>query len=267
MSEVHPTAIVDPRARLGSDCRIGPYCIVGGEVSLGDGCILHSHVVVEGRTTLGAGCQVFPFASIGNPPQDLKYRGEASTLEIGNNCVIREHATLNPGTEGGGMVTKVGDGCLLMVGSHVAHDCIVGNGVILANNASLAGHVTIGDRAILGGLSAVQQYVRIGRNAMIGGLAGIRQDVVPFGLVSGRSGLLDGLNIVGLRRMNADRDQIEGLRRAYDRAFDRRAGTLSDRLGELDTLAKDNALVAAFLLFLRSESAHGVMQPTKPDGD
>ncbi len=266
MTEVHPTALVDPDAKLGKDCRIGPFCVVGGQATLGDGVVLHSHVVIEGRTRVGDGCQIFPFSSIGHRPQDLKYSGEDSALEIGKGSVIREHVTINLGTKGGGMLTKVGDGCLLMVGAHVAHDCILGDGVILANNATLAGHVTIGDRAILGGLSAVQQFVRIGRNAMIGGMAGIRQDVVPFGLVSGRPGVLTGLNMVGLRRAEVFRDDIEGLRKLFEKAFDRKAGNLADRVADLDVLAEGNSLASMFLEFLKAESAHGLMQPEGRNG-
>ena len=171
---IHPHAIVDPAARIGASVTIGPFCVVGPDVVLEDGVRLHSHVVVEGRTRIGPGTQIFPFASIGHAPQDLKYHGEPSELIIGANNRIREHVTMNPGTEGGGMVTKVGDNCLFMMASHVAHDCIVGNNVILANNATLGGHVTVGDHAILGGLSAVHQFVRIGAHAMIGGMSGRR---------------------------------------------------------------------------------------------
>ncbi len=266
MSSIHPTAIVDPAAQIGESCSIGPFCVVGPAVSLAAGVVLHSHIVVEGRTEIGPGTQIFPFASIGHRPQDLKYAGEESRLEIGKGCMIREHVTINPGTQGGGMLTKVGDGCLLMVGAHVAHDCIVGNGVILANNATLAGHVEIGDHAILGGLCAVQQFVRIGRNAMIGGMAGIRQDVIPFGLVSGRPGLLTGLNMVGLRRASTDRTEIEELRKLFDSVFDRNAGNLADRLKSLDKAPTDGTLAAAFLGFLQAESAHGFMQPTERNG-
>jgi len=266
MTEVHATAVVDPGAQLGKDCRIGPFCVIGGNVTIGDGVVLHSHIVVEGRTHIGDGCQVFPFASIGHRPQDLKYAGEESELKIGKGTIIREHVTINTGTKGGGMLTAVGNGCLLMVGAHVAHDCHLGDGVILANNATLAGHVTIGERAILGGLSAVQQFVRIGRNAMIGGMAGIRQDVVPFGLVSGRPGYLVGLNMVGLRRADAERGEIDGLRRLFDKAFDRKAGNLAERVKELDELAEGNALASLLLDFLKAESAHGFMQPEGRDG-
>ncbi|MBC6404322.1 MAG: acyl-ACP--UDP-N-acetylglucosamine O-acyltransferase [Rhodospirillales bacterium] len=266
MSHIHPSAVVDPAAQIADGCTIGPFCVVGPDAVLGAGCILHSHVAVAGRTTLGETCQVYPFASLGHAPQDLKYADEPSRLEIGKGCVIREHVTLNPGTEGGGMLTKVGEGCLLMVGAHVAHDCILGNRVILANNATLAGHVTIGDGAVLGGLCAVQQFVRIGCNAMIGGMAGIRQDVVPFALVSGRPGYLVGLNMVGLRRASTDRGEIEALRKLFDFVFDRQAGTLSERLGEAEEPADNGVLVANFLEFLRGDAAHGFLQPSERDG-
>ena len=184
-TQIHPTAVVEPGARLGEGVRIGAFSIVGPEVSLGDGCVLHGPVVVGGRTTIGPRTQIFPFASIGLQPQDLKYKGEPSTLEIGADNVIREHVTMNPGTEGGGMVTRIGDGCLFMVGVHIGHDCQVGNQVIMANNATLAGHVTVQDFAVLGGLSAVHQFARIGRFAMVGGVTGVERDVIPFGSVMG----------------------------------------------------------------------------------
>ncbi len=266
MSDIHATAIVDPAAEIGAGCQIGALSVVGPHVSLEPGVVLHSHVVVEGRTSIGAETQIFPFASIGHRPQDLKYSGEDSRLEIGRRCMIREHVTINPGTEGGGMVTKIGDGCLLMVGAHVAHDCHVGKGVILANNATLAGHVVVGDGAILGGLCAVQQFVRIGRNAMIGGMSGIRQDVVPFGLVFGRPGDLTGLNMVGLRRASTNREDIETLRKLFDSAFDRSAGTMADRLESLQVETASGGLAEAFLTFLKAESAHGYMQPTERHG-
>ncbi|MEO1190150.1 MAG: acyl-ACP--UDP-N-acetylglucosamine O-acyltransferase [Pseudomonadota bacterium] len=265
MSSIHPSAVIEPGAQIGEGCSIGAFCLVGSNAVLGEGVVLHSHVVVTGRTTLGAGCQVFPFASLGHAPQDLKYKGEASALEIGPKCVIREQVTMNPGTEGGGMLTKVGAGCLLMVGAHVAHDCILGDGVILANNATLAGHVQIGDRAILGGLSAVQQFCRVGRNAMIGGMAGIRQDVVPFALVSGRPGVLTGLNMVGLRRAASQREEIESLRAVFTKVFDSKAGTIAERVAALDEPAADQALVQAFLAFVKGKSAHGFMHPSGTD--
>ena len=167
MNDVHPSAIVDPKAELGDGVKIGPFCVVDGDAVLGDGVVLHSHVVVTGRTRIGPGSEIYPFASIGHVPQDLKFQGEPSELVIGARNRIREHVTMNPGTEGGGLVTRVGDGCLFMVGAHVAHDCLIGDGVIMANNATLAGHVSVGDHAIIGGLSAVHQFVRIGAHAFV----------------------------------------------------------------------------------------------------
>src|ERR1700739_1226866 len=182
MPQIHPTAIVAPGAMLAEDVVIGPYCVVGDNAVLGPRVTLRSHVVVDGRTTIGEGTRVFPFASIGLEPQDLKYRGERSELVIGRNNTIREYVTMNPGTEGGGMVTRIGDDCLFMVGAHVAHDCQIGDHVIMANNATLGGHVTLGDYVVIGGLSAVHQFVRIGAHAMIGGMSGVENDVIPFGM-------------------------------------------------------------------------------------
>ena len=216
---IHPTAIIDPAARLGADVAIGPFCTVGPDVTLGDGVELISHAVVAGRTTIGDGTRIFPFASIGHEPQDKKYRGEPSELRIGCRNVIREHVTMNPGTEGGGMLTSVGDDGLFMVGAHVAHDCHVGNRVILANNATLAGHITVEDHAILGGMCAIQQFVRIGESAMIGGMTGVEQDVIPFGLVAGERGSLMGLNLIGLKRRGFDRDAINALRAVFRDLF------------------------------------------------
>lgn len=214
-TDIHPTVVVESGAHLGEGVKIGPYCLIGPDVVLGDGCVLHGHAVVGGRTTIGPRTEVFPFASLGLRPQDLKYRGEPSTLEIGADNVIREHVTMNPGTDGGGMVTRVGDGCLFMVGAHVAHDCQVGSQVIMANNATLAGHVQVQDFAILGGLSAVHQFVRIGRYAMVGGMTGVERDVIPFGSVMGDRARLSGINIVGMKRRGLSRDEIHDVRKAY----------------------------------------------------
>ncbi|MCH8000139.1 MAG: acyl-ACP--UDP-N-acetylglucosamine O-acyltransferase, partial [Proteobacteria bacterium] len=185
MAEVHATAIVDPEARLGEGVKIGPYCVVGSHVDLGADVVLHSHVVVEGRTEVGARTQIYPFASIGHRPQDIKYGGEPSELIVGTDNMVREHVTMNPGTEGGGMVTRVGNHCLFMMGAHVAHDCTIGDRVIMANNATLGGHVTIEEGAIIGGLSAIHQFVRIGRHAMVGGMSGVEHDVIPYGMAVG----------------------------------------------------------------------------------
>jgi len=200
MADLHPSSVISSRATLGKEVRIGPFCVVGPDVVFEESVVLHSHAVVEGRTRIGAGTKIFPFASIGHRPQDLKYAGEPSELVIGANNTIREYVTMNPGTKGGGMVTRVGDGCLFMMGAHVAHDCQIGNRVIMANNATLAGHVVIEDDAIIGGLAAVHQFVRIGRRAMVGGMSGVEHDVIPFGLVMGERATLKGLNVVGLKR-------------------------------------------------------------------
>lgn len=258
-THIHPTAVVDLKAHLGKDVKIGPYCIVGEHVSLGDGVELKSHVVVDGRTTIGANTVIFPFASIGMQPQDLKYRGEPSELIIGKNTTIREGVTMNTGTEGGGMLTRIGDNCLFMAGSHVAHDCILGNNVILANNATLAGHVTVGDFAILGGLSAVHQHVRIGHHAMIGGMAGIGSDVIPYGLVAVEGDALSGLNLVGLKRRGFERDTIQTLRSAYRLLF-AAEGTLSERIEDVSKRFEDKP-VAEIVEFLRGAGPRAVCQP------
>ena len=225
MTQIHSTAIIEHGARLGEGAVIGPYCCVGGMVEFGDGVRLHSHVVVAGKTTIGPNTHVYPFASIGHPPQDLKYKGEESELVIGANNVIREHVTMNPGTTGGGMITRIGNNCLFMVGAHVAHDCDVANHVILANNATLAGHVTVDDFAILGGLSAVHQFCRIGRHAMIGGMSGVENDVIPYGSVTGNRARLEGLNIVGLRRRGFSRSEVAAMRNSAAAAWSKSSMT------------------------------------------
>src|ERR1700758_2356418 len=231
MPQIHRTAMVAPEATLAEDVVVGPYCTVGENVTLGPRVVLRSHVVVDGRTVIGEGTRLFPFASIGLEPQDLKYRGEKSELVIGRNNTIREYVTMNPGTEGGGMVTRIGDGCLFMVGAHVAHDCQIGDNVVMANNATLAGHAVVEEYAVLGGLCAVHQYVRIGRHAMIGGMSGVERDVIPYGQVMGDRARLCGLNIIGMQRRGFSREVIQGLRSAYQCLFSAE-GTLSDRVSE-----------------------------------
>ena len=260
MAEIHATAVVDRKAELADDVEIGPYCVVGGEVTLAAGVRLASHVVIDGRTEIGANCQLFPFASIGLPPQDLKYRGEPSRLVIGADNMIREHVTMNPGTKGGGMVTRVGDNGLFMVGAHVAHDCQIGDHVIMANNATLGGHVVIGDYAVLGGLSAIHQFVRIGSHAMVGGMSGVEQDVIPYGSVSGDRANLVGLNIVGLKRRAFSRDDIHALRRAY-RLFFAPEGTMAERLADVDQLFPDSEPVKDIVRFIQSDSTRAICQP------
>ncbi len=261
---VHPSAIVDPAAQLGKDVYIGPFCTVGPDVRLGDRVRLVSHVVVDGRTTIGDDTVAYPFAALGLRPQDLKYKGEPSTLEIGKANQIREYATMHPGTEGGGMVTRVGDNGLFMIGSHVAHDCQVGNNVIMANNATLAGHVTIEDFVIIGGLSAVQQFVRIGAYAIIGGMSGVEKDVIPFGLVKGERAHLSGLNLVGLERRGFNREDIRALRSSYRMLF-APEGTLAERLDETSVQYKNQAQVQRIVEFIRAAKDCPICQPKIED--
>ncbi|CAA7617348.1 UDP-N-acetylglucosamine acetyltransferase [Candidatus Terasakiella magnetica] len=260
MTNIHPTAIIDAKAEVADSAIIGPFCVVGPDVRLGESVELVSHVAVAGRTSIGDGTRIFPFASIGHRPQDLKYKGEPSTLEVGRNNQIREHVTMNPGTEGGGMLTKVGDNCLFMASAHVAHDCILGDGVIMANNATLAGHVTVGEYAFLGGLSAVHQFVRIGKHAMIGGMSGVEADVIPFGMVIGNRAYLNGLNIVGLKRRGFSRDDIHTLRNAYRLLF-AQEGTLQERLSDVEEQFKANAVVMEIVEFIRSDSSRSLSTP------
>ena len=265
MASIHPTAVVEPGARLAESVRVGPYCVVGPAVELQDGVELVSHVAVAGRTLVGAETRIFPFASIGHQPQDLKYQGEASRLEIGRRNIVREHVTMNPGTTGGGMVTRVGDGCLFMVGAHVAHDCRIGDNVIMANNATLAGHVAIGDFAILGGLSAVHQFVRIGKHAMIGGVTGVERDVIPYGQVVGDRARLVGLNIVGMQRRGFSREQVQALRTAYQMLFGE-AGTLAERVDEVARQFTEVEPVRDIVAFIRADSQRGFCRPQGING-
>jgi UDP-N-acetylglucosamine acyltransferase len=262
---IHSTAVVEAGAVVGDGVAIGPYCVVGPDVALADGVRLVSHVVVAGRTSIGPNTHVYPFASIGMPPQDMKYKGEPSKLEIGANTIIREQVTMNPGTEGGGMVTRIGNNCLFMVGAHVAHDCIIGNHVILANQATLGGHVSVGDYAILGGLSAVHQFCRIGRHAMVGGMSGVEQDVIPYGSVLGNRARLAGLNVVGLKRRGFSRAEVASLRKAYRLLF-AEEGSMAERLNDATEMYKDNRAVMEIVDFIRGESSRSICQPRTEHG-
>ncbi len=260
MAGIHPSAIVAPGAEIGAVVTVGPFCVVGPKVRLGDGVELISHVCVEGLTTIGARTRVFPFAAIGYRPQDMKYRGEDTRLEIGADNVIREQVTMHPGTAGGGGVTRIGDNCLFMIGAHVAHDCRVGNNVVMINHATLGGHVQVGDYAILGGLSAVHQFVRIGPHAMIGGMAGVEADVIPFGMVMGERARLSGLNIVGLKRRNFGRVEIQALRTAYRLLF-AQEGTMAERLDDVAALYPENQPVRSIIEFIRGAEIRAVTLP------
>ncbi len=260
MTGIHPSAIVEPGAQLGENVTVGPFSIVEAHAVLGDGVTVKSHAVIGGRTEIGPNTVIYPFASIGLPPQDLKYNGEDSKLVIGPNTIIREHVTMNPGTEGGGMVTRTGSNCLFMVGVHVAHDCLIGDHVILVNNATLGGHVVIGDHAILGGLSAVHQFVRIGAHAMVGGMSGVENDVIPYGSVTGNRAHLEGLNIVGLKRRSFTREIIHDLRNAYRLLF-AEEGTLQERLEDVAELFVENPYVMEIVDFVRADSSRAICQP------
>ncbi|MEL6476628.1 MAG: acyl-ACP--UDP-N-acetylglucosamine O-acyltransferase [Pseudomonadota bacterium] len=257
---IHQTAIVEDGAILGEGVSIGPFCHVGPEVELAEGVELISHAVVAGRTKVGARTRVWPFASVGHQPQDLKYKGEPSRLEIGAECMIREHVTLNPGTEGGGMLTSVGDRCLLMMGAHVGHDCRVGSGVIMANNATLGGHVEVGDFALLGGLSAVHQFVRIGTQAMVGGMTGVEKDVIPFATAIGDRADLGGLNLVGLKRRGFDRETIHALRNAYRELF-APGVPLAERAAEVSARYSGIGPVEEITRFIQADSSRKFCTP------
>ncbi len=265
-STIHNTSIVESGAQIGEGVRIGPYCEVGPEVEIGDGAVLEAHAVVAGRTKLGPNTHIYPFASVGHRPQDLKYAGEPSELIIGEGTIIREHATLNPGTAGGEMQTRVGSNCMIMIGSHVAHDCRIGDHVILVNNATLGGHVIVGDHVIVGGMSAIHQFVRIGAHAMVGGMTGVENDVIPYGSVMGNRAYLSGLNIVGLKRRGFGRDEIHQLRNAYRLLF-AVEGTMQERLADVSELFDDSAVVMEIVDFIHADSTRAICQPkSSPNG-
>ncbi|EYD71767.1 acyl-ACP--UDP-N-acetylglucosamine O-acyltransferase [Limimaricola hongkongensis] len=258
MSSIHPSAVIEDGARIGEGCRIGPFCHVGPQVVLGAGVELKSHVVVTGDTEIGAETIVFPFSVIGEIPQDLKFGGEHSSLRIGARNRIREHVTINTGTQGGGGETRVGDDCLLMAGCHVAHDVTVGDRVILVNHASVAGHCEIGDDVIIGGLCGIHQWVRIGRGAIIGAVTMVTNDVIPFGLVQGPRGRLDGLNLVGLKRRGTSREEIGALRAAF-RALRDGEGTFLERANGLHDTQSD--LVRELSAFVSAQSDRQFLTP------
>jgi UDP-N-acetylglucosamine acyltransferase len=249
-SIVHPSAVIEAGARIGAGVKIGPFCCVGAGVTIGDGVELISHVVVAGATEIGARTKIFPFASIGHQPQDLKYKGEASTLSIGAECIIREGVTMNPGTEGGGMVTTVGDRCAFLANSHVGHDCRVGNNVIFSNNVMLAGHCTVGDYAIIGGGAAVIQFARVGAHAFLGGMSGLENDLIPYGMALGNRAYLSGLNIVGLTRRGFAREDIHKLRRAYRLLF-ADEGNLKERVDDVALEFATHPIVQEIVAFIR----------------
>jgi len=257
---IHPTAIVEDGAKLGEDVKIGPYAMVGQDVELADSVELISHAVVTGRTKVGARTRIFPFASIGHQPQDLKYKGELSTLTIGEDCQIREGVTINPGTEGGGMSTTVGNRCAFLANSHIGHDCHVGDNVIFSNNVMLAGHCTVGNFVILGGGAAVIQFARVGDHAFVGGMSGLENDLIPYGMALGNRAYLSGLNIVGLQRRGFSRTDIHDLRRAYRLLF-AAEGTLQERMADVSEAFGQHQIVAEILAFMGENSKRSLCTP------
>ena len=256
---IHKTAIIDSKAKVATSVEIGPYCVIGPNVEIAENVKIHSHVNISGYTKIGKDNTIYPFASIGNDPQDLKYNGEETKLIIGDNNKIREYVTIHPGTEGGGGITKIGNNCLFMISSHIAHDCKVGDNVIIANNVPLGGHVEIEDNVVIGGNSAVQQFTRIGKLAMIGGMTGVLNDVIPYGLSIGNRNYLQGLNLIGLRRANYKNKDILGLTEAYKEIFATK--NLTDNLNKLNGVFKENPLVKDIINFISRDKKRSICTP------
>ena len=255
---IHSTAIIDSKAKINDNVRIGPYCVIGPNVEIGENTEIQSHVNISGNTKIGKGNKIYPFVSI-NDPQDLKYNGEPTNLIIGDNNKIREYVSINPGTVGGGGKTVIGNNCLFMVSSHVAHDCQLGSNIVLANNVAIAGHAIIGDNVIIGGNSGVQQFTRIGKMAMIGGMTGVLHDVIPYGLSTGNRNSLQGLNLIGLRRANINNKDILGLSDAYKEIFATK--NLTENLSKLNGSFKDNPLVKEVLEFITKDKKRSICTP------
>ena len=256
---IHKSSVIDPKSKIGKDVKIGPFCFIGANVKLDNGVELVSHVHVEGDTHIGKGTKIFPFASIGTQPQDLKFKGENNSLEIGEKNTIREYVTINPGTEGGGGKTIIGNNCLFMISSHVAHDCSVGNDVVIANNVPLGGHVTIEDSVVIGGNSAVQQFTRIGRLAMIGGMTGVLKDVIPFGLSFGNRNYLRGINLIGLKRKKYENKKIMELDAAFKKIFFSK--NLHENLNKINGEYKENDLVKEVINFISKDKKRPICTP------
>ena len=256
---IHNTCIINKNAKISKSAKIGSYSIIGENVEIGDNVEIHSHVNITGNTTIGSNTKIFPFSSIGTEPQDLKYKGEKNSLIIGENNIIREYVTINPGTEKGGGITKIGNNCLFMISSHVAHDCKIGNNVVIANNVPLGGHVIIEDSVTIGGNSAVQQFTRIGRLAMIGGMTGVLKDVIPFGLSFGNRNYLKGINLIGLRRNQYENKTIMELDKAYKKIFSTR--NLHENLSKINGEFKDNKLVKEVTEFISKDKKRPICSP------
>lgn len=256
---IHNSSIIEKSAKIGKDVKIGPFCYIGPKVQINDGVELVSNIHIEGKTRIGKETKIFPFASIGTAPQDLKYKGENNSLEIGENNTIREYVTINPGTEGGGGKTIIGNNCLFMISSHVAHDCKIGNDVVIANNVPLGGHVIVEDSVVIGGNSAVQQFTRIGRLAMIGGMTGVLKDVIPFGLSFGNRNYLRGINLIGLKRKKYENKEIMELDSAFKKIFSSR--NLHENLSKINGEYKENNLVKEVINFISKDKKRPICTP------
>mgnify|MGYP001320116407 FL=1 len=256
---IHNTAIIDTQAKIHKNVKVGPFSVIGANVEIEENTEIQSHVSILGNTKIGKNNQIYPFASIGNDPQDLKFQGEETKLEIGNDNKIREYVTINPGTNGGGGITKVGNNCLFMVSAHIAHDCYVGDNVILANSVPLGGHAYIEDNVIIGGNSAVQQFTRVGRSAMIGGMCGVVRDIIPYAMVHGNRSKLQGLNLIGLRRKNIPNKDIIILSDAYKEIF--KNENLTDNLNNLNKDLRKHKLVSEVLNFIEKDKKRPICTP------
>ena len=256
---IHNTAIIDPKAKISSGVSIGAFTVIGPNVEIGENTIIQSHVSIIGNTKVGKNNKIYPFASIGNDPQDLKFDGEVTKLEIGDNNKIREYVTVNPGTKGGGGLTKIGNNCLFMVSSHIAHDCLVEDNVILANNVPLGGHAHIEENVIIGGNSAVQQFTRVGKSSMIGGMCGVVRDIIPYAMVHGNRSILQGLNLIGLRRKNIPNKEILVLTEAYKEIF--KDENLTTNLKSLKEEYRKNDLVNDVVKFLEKDKKRPICTP------
>ena len=256
---IDKTAIINQNAKVHSSVKIGPFTVIGPNVEIDENVVIHSHVNISGNTKIGKGNVFYPFASIGNYPQDLKYNGEDTSLIIGDNNKFREYVTVNPGTIGGGGITKIGNNCLFMISSHVAHDCNVGNNVIIANNVPLGGHVTLEDNVVIGGNAAVQQFTRIGQMAMIGGMTGVLHDVIPYGLSTGNRNSLQGLNLIGLRRAKFENKDILGLSEAYKEIFATK--NINENISKLNGSFQENPLVKNVIDFITKDKKRSICTP------
>ncbi|MDB2500545.1 acyl-ACP--UDP-N-acetylglucosamine O-acyltransferase [Candidatus Pelagibacter bacterium] len=256
---IHKTAIIDSKAKISTNVEIGPYATIGSNVEIGENTLIQSHVNITGNTNIGKGNKLYSFASIGSDPQDLKYKGEETTLLIGDNNTIREHVTINTGTVQGGGLTKIGNNNLIMIGAHIAHDCIIGNNIVMANNTAIAGHAEIEDFVIIGAKCGVQQFTRIGKRAMIGGMTGVLRDVIPYGLSTGNRNYLNGINVVGLRRDKVSNKDILGLTDAYKEIF--KTEVLSENLKNLNGKYTDNPLVKDVLDFINKDKKRPICTP------